>query len=140
MNKDSERSENDISIFEPIQSLENDRLGRFRFASTLMDRIMEPDCSRTIGIYGSWGVGKTSILNLMMAMNDQKNIPIIEKPLIKYMDVWPYEVSGDLALPIIVQTRSLIGAQPLASYSKSWRRILGVLAQAGADIALRRAL
>lgn len=140
MNEGSDHTKNGISIFEPIQDLEHDYLGRFQFSQRLLDRISEVDCPTTIGLYGGWGVGKTSILNMVIELNEQQNIPIVEKPIIEYIDVWPYEVSGDIAIPVLVKTRKLIGPTPPANYSKSWRRILGVLVQAGVDIALRRAL
>ncbi len=131
---------NKTNIFDPIRELEFDHLGRIQFVQQLLNRMSEPDCSTTIGLYGGWGIGKTSVLNLMILLNDQKKVPIPEKPLIEYIDVWPYEVSGDLALPIIVQTRKLLAKVPPASYDKSWRRIMGVITQAGADIVLRHML
>ena len=136
----NEGSQNSISIFDPIQELENDHLGRFQFAKRLLRRVSTPGCSSTVGLYGGWGVGKTSILKLMDALNEQEQVPVFEKPKLVYIDVWPYEISGDLALPVIVQIRSFLKALPPADYSKNWRRILGVLAQAGVDIALRKTL
>lgn len=136
----NEGTQHPISIFDPIQELEHDQLGRFQFAKRLLKRVALPDCPSTLGLYGGWGVGKTSILNLMIALNKQEKIPVVEKTKLVYMDVWPYEVSGDLALPILVQIRNLLGELPSADYSTSWRRIVGVVAQAGADIFLRRAI
>jgi hypothetical protein len=75
-----------------------------------------------------------------MTINEQDRIPLLEKPLLKYIDVWPYEVSGDLALPILVQMRDWMGTQDPSTYSISWRRILGVAVQVGIDIALRKYL
>lgn len=125
-------------IFDPIQDPQSDHLGRYQFARRLLMRVSALDCSAAIGLYGGWGVGKTSILNLMTTINDRNTMPVHEKPKLIFMDIWPYEVSGDLALPILVQTRQLIGALPEETYSKSWRRILGVLVQAGMDITLRK--
>lgn len=133
-----EQSNNHPGIFEPIQDPESDHLGRYRFAQRLLKRVAAADCSSAVGLYGGWGVGKTSILNLMKSINDQDAPLVQKKPKLIYMDIWPYEVSGDLALPILVRTRQLIGNLPEETYSKSWRRILGVLAQAGMDITLRK--
>jgi hypothetical protein len=130
----------EIGIFDPVQELERDYLGRYQFARRLLKRVSAPDCSATIGLYGGWGVGKTSILNLIQVLNEQEKLPIFEKPKLEYIDVWPYEISGNLALPILIQIRKIIGAIPPDNYSKSWRRVLGVLVQAGADITLRRVL
>ena len=140
MNEGLKYSSNPISVFDPIQELERDHLGRYQFARRVLKRLSTPDCSATIGLYGGWGVGKTSILNLINVINEKEKCPVFEKPKLEYIDVWPYEVAGNLALPIIIQTRRLIGAIPPADYSKSLRRILGVISQAGVDIALRRIL
>jgi hypothetical protein len=127
-------------IFDPIRDLENDDLGRAAFARRLLTRLSERHCSPTMGLYGGWGVGKTSILNLILTLNKKNEGESNRQPLIEYIDTWPYEVSGDLAIPLLVQTRKLIGKTPPANYAKSWRRILGVLAQAGTDILLRKYL
>jgi len=129
-----------LSAFDAINNIENDLLGRYQFARRILKRVSAPDCSSAVGLYGGWGVGKTSILNLMTTINEQDKAAITEKPKLVYIDVWPYEVSGDLALPILVRARQLIGALPKESYLKSWRRIVGVLAQAGTDIVLRKLL
>ncbi len=137
MLKGMEHSEKPASIFEPIRELEHDLLGRLNFARQLLDRLSEPDCSPTLGLYGGWGVGKTSILNLILTLNKKYEDEGNRQSLIEYIDVWPYEVSGDLTIPLLVRTRKLIGGIPPTNYAKSWRRILGVLAQAGADLSLR---
>lgn len=128
------------NIFDPIREMELDHLGRLQFARQLLDRVSEPDCPSTLGLYGSWGVGKTSILNLMLALNGRFEKEGRTQPLIQYLDVWRYEISGDLSIPLLVQIRNLIGASKQPVYTNSWRRIVGVLAQAGTDILLRKAL
>ena len=129
-----------LSVFDPILDVEFDHLGRYRFARRILRRISSPQCSSAVGLYGGWGVGKTSILNLMITINEQDNALLMQRPLLKYIDVWPYEVSGDLALPILVQMRQWMNSVGLGTYSISLRRIFGVLAQVGIDVALRKAL
>lgn len=140
MNVGMKQSNVRSSAFDPVNDLESDHLERYQFARRLLKRVSAPDCSSAVGLYGGWGVGKTSILNLLNIINQQEKSPVSEKPKLEYIDVWPYEASGDLALPILVHMRSLIGGVPQENYSKSWRRIVGVLAQAGTDIALRKVL
>jgi hypothetical protein len=126
------------NIFEPIQVVESDHLGRLAFARQILDRVSDPDCPSVLGLYGGWGTGKTSILNLIQYINTQEANSNIKAPHLEYIDVWPYEVSGDLAVPLLIRIRNLIG-EPLPShFIKSWRRILGVLIQAGTDIFLRK--
>jgi hypothetical protein len=85
-------------------------------------------------------VGRTSILNLITIVNVQEKNTDLQKPKLEYIDVWPYEVSGDLALPILIHVRKLIGSVPQESYLKNWRRVVGILAQGGTDIGLRKLL
>ena len=51
----------------PIEHFEEDLLGRSTFARQLADSILNIDLSDSfaIGIYGRWGTGKTSVLNMM---------------------------------------------------------------------------
>lgn len=128
------------SFFDPIHNVEFDHLGRFQFAQRILKRVSAPQCSSAVGLYGGWGSGKTSILNLMITISEQEPSSLLKKPLLEYIDVWPYEVSGDLALPILIQMREWLAALDPKTYSVSWRRIFGVLAQMGIDIALRKAL
>ncbi len=129
-----------LSVFDPIQDVAFDHLGRYEFARRILKRVSSPQCSPAVGLYGGWGVGKTSILNLMMTINEQDKPPRLERPLLEYIDVWPYEVSGDLALPILIQMRQWVAALDPNCYPINWRRIFGVLAQVGMDIALRKTL
>ncbi|MBA2864027.1 P-loop NTPase fold protein [Methanococcus maripaludis] len=61
---------------EPIKNYEEDVLGRGSFARSLANRIVMAECehnSQIIGLYGHWGSGKSSIINLML-----KNIEELE--------------------------------------------------------------
>jgi len=51
----------------PVSRPEEDRFGRSQFAERLADALtLRPDHSSLIvGIYGAWGTGKTSVLNLL---------------------------------------------------------------------------
>jgi predicted KAP-like P-loop ATPase len=66
----NEGLKNSVSIYDSIQELEHDHLGRSQFAKRILNRISAPGCSTTVGLYGGWGMGKTSILNLMDALNE----------------------------------------------------------------------
>ena len=52
----------------PIQNVSEDKLNRASFASGLADAIMEHSSasSFTIGLYGEWGSGKTSLINMVL--------------------------------------------------------------------------
>ncbi|MEP7133362.1 MAG: hypothetical protein ABI904_00375 [Chloroflexota bacterium] len=44
----NEGTRHPISIFDPIQDLEHDQLGRFQFAKRLLKRVSLPDCPSTV--------------------------------------------------------------------------------------------
>jgi formylglycine-generating enzyme required for sulfatase activity/Cdc6-like AAA superfamily ATPase len=48
-----------------IRQPENDRFGFRDYADVLMERTMEANTPLTIGIFGRWGSGKTSLMRLM---------------------------------------------------------------------------
>ena len=71
----------------PIESSENDLLGRSQFSKHLAQSLLKLNSSEsfTVGINGKWGTGKTSVLNMV-----QKEISVLseemvenEKPLIR---------------------------------------------------------
>lgn len=61
----------------PIEEFSQDRLGRADFARSLARSLAKYDRpeSLTIGLYGAWGIGKTSVINLA-----QKAIPDYSDP------------------------------------------------------------
>lgn len=119
---------------------EKDFLGRQRFARQVFNRLSAPDCPSAIGLYGGWGVGKTFLLKLLMMLNEREKTDLQKQKLhFVYIDAWSYEISGDLALPIIVEIRKLINKKnlPASDYSKPWLRVVGVLGRAVLDVSLR---
>lgn len=52
----------------PIESVSEDKLNRFGFAKRVADAIynMKNEDTFTIGLYGKWGSGKTSVINMML--------------------------------------------------------------------------
>lgn len=72
----------------PIESIEEDKLGRENFAHSLAEAI----CQRTstdsyvVGLYGSWGSGKSSIINMVReSLEKSKN-----KPIVIHFNPWMY--------------------------------------------------
>ena len=71
---------------EPLTNKEADRFGYSDIADKLIDIIQEVKSPFTIGLYGKWGSGKTSICKLV-----EKNLEDINDFKIFYFDVWKYE-------------------------------------------------
>lgn len=91
-------SANDIEI--------RDILGRRHLAERILKRLGEADCPNVIGVYGGWGTGKTSLVNLLVHYNgglDGQNFRILN------VDAWKYESSDGLLVPIIVRFKELTG-------------------------------
>ena len=77
----------------PISSHSDDRFGRWHFA----ERIASVIATRTdptsivVGIYGPWGDGKTSVLNMMVeALADHDNVIVVP------FNPWNFESEGQL--------------------------------------------
>jgi len=85
---------------QPIKSSEDDRLGRASFAQALGEAILsykETD-SIVIGLFGAWGSGKTSIIN--MAIEHIESNPKLksdyEKPIVVRFNPWNYSDQNQL--------------------------------------------
>ncbi len=85
---------------QPIESSEDDRLGRASFAQALGEAILsykEKD-SIVIGLFGAWGSGKTSIIN--MAIEHIESNPKLksdyEKPIVVRFNPWNYSDQNQL--------------------------------------------
>jgi alkylated DNA nucleotide flippase Atl1 len=66
----------------PIQSLDEDRLGRRSFARALAVEVMAAPAARgyVMGLTGPWGSGKTSILNMTVDALDDRTIVVHFNP------------------------------------------------------------
>jgi len=71
---------------EPLTNKEADRFGYSDIADKLTNIIQNVKPPFTIGLYGKWGSGKTSICKLV-----EKNLEKDEKFKVFYFDVWKYE-------------------------------------------------
>ncbi len=73
------------------------RLGFEAYAEAIADAIRGGlPAQFTVGIYGPWGCGKTSLLNSILANleKDEKVIPVM-------FDAWRYEASGPIIVPLL---------------------------------------
>ncbi len=84
----------------PIQNHHQDRLGRALFARYLARAMLEhPDTdSFVIGLYGSWGSGKTSVINLILEELNvaSSNMLDEEKPIVLNFSPWSYSGQNEL--------------------------------------------
>lgn len=84
----------------PIETSREDLLGRSKFANQLARSILEMDHhdTFTIALYGKWGSGKTSVLNMMCAEIGRrcKEMPETDKPIVIRFEPWNYSDQSQL--------------------------------------------
>ncbi|HSW68725.1 MAG TPA: P-loop NTPase fold protein [Gammaproteobacteria bacterium] len=105
----------------PITKSEQDRLGRSVFAKYLARCILDhqnPE-SLVIGLYGSWGTGKTSIINLTLEelRLAAGNMLDIDKPVILNFSPWSYSGQQQLIYSFFRRLSSEIQRSPFVENS-----------------------
>ncbi|ACB53119.1 hypothetical protein cce_3771 [Crocosphaera subtropica ATCC 51142] len=91
--------EQNFATDEPITKLEQDILGRGQFSKNLAQAICryKGDDSLVIGLYGSWGNGKTSIINMVKeVLNPDENEDKKDKPLVIEFKPWYFSGQDQL--------------------------------------------
>ena len=70
----------DIIREKPIDTKDEDKLNREKFANNLAEKInnYSDRSSLTVGLIGPWGCGKSSIINMMKEEIDKDKIQIVE--------------------------------------------------------------
>ena len=106
----------------PITSVDNDLLGRANFSKQLGKSICEytGEDSLVVGLFGKWGTGKTSIIN--MVINEIKYITkdVNNKPFIIKFSPWNYSDKDNL---IRLFFQSLINNLDLSNNEKLKKQI-----------------
>jgi predicted KAP-like P-loop ATPase len=92
----SERQPSHFSADRPIRSKSEDLLGRSAFAESLADVVegWTGNDSLVIGLYGPWGIGKSSIKNMVMEHLREKGP---EAPVVVEFNPWQWAAQDQLA-------------------------------------------
>ena len=82
----------------PINKAENDLLGRANFSKQLGKSICEYNGTEglVIGLFGKWGTGKTSVINMAIAEIEHQTKNDKNKPLIMHFSPWNYSDKNNL--------------------------------------------
>lgn len=106
----------------PIENFEDDILGRGYFAKQLGQTILSIDSkdTLTIGLYGKWGSGKTSIINLALKEINNKVLENkeIEKPLIIRFAPWNFTDNQNLVIQFFKQLKNELKIRNYKGFSK----------------------
>lgn len=100
----------------PITNSSQDRLNRTVFAKYLARCILDhtdPE-SLVVGLYGGWGVGKTSIINLVLEELNfaASNMLEEEKPIILNFSAWSYSGQNQLIYSFFRRLSSTLRSVP----------------------------
>ncbi|MDY6895310.1 MAG: P-loop NTPase fold protein [Thermotogota bacterium] len=81
---------------QPINTHKEDLLGRHSFAKARADSMLsyELDDSISVGLFGKWGSGKTSIIN--MTLEEIKSSPVKKEPFIIKFNPWNFSDQNQL--------------------------------------------
>ena len=105
------------NIHEPIEGPADDCLGRQALAQTIWERLLSTSCPQSIGVYGGWGSGKTSLLNLIARINDADNYLQLEM-----INAWEYENTGNLLTPVLVRLEKMaLGDEFRQHITRIWK-------------------
>lgn len=93
----------------PIEKFEEDILGRAVFAKNLGQAILEFNTmdNITIGLYGKWGTGKTSIINLAIKqiIDLTQHLNKGERPTIIKFEPWNFNSNDNLIIQFFKQLK-----------------------------------
>ena len=80
----------------PIKKRQQDMLGRTEFANHLADSILQWDSEESIviALYGTWGCGKTSVINMVVERIEEANEE--ERPIVVRFNPWMFSGTGQM--------------------------------------------
>lgn len=128
-----EKEQVEIPSDEAITKEEEDFLNRKAFVDvivTLIEANIKPPYS--IGIYGDWGSGKTSIMRLI-----KERIEDLGKYQIVWFDAWEYENEANLVYPLVRLIQNEIPENKRQQVEKSVERLGTVIFKGVMGLALK---
>jgi len=117
-----------------IKNEKEDKLNRAGFAQKLGEQILDLgnyEESKVIGIYGDWGKGKTSILNIATSHIEEisKKLKKTKRPIIFRFNPWNFSEQEVLLLAFLQQLFSSVN-QRLPALKKDFQKNINGLAKA----------
>src|SRR5687767_12188388 len=101
------KKKKNLNSDKPIATQQEDRFQRTKFAKRISTTIIErenSDCI-TIGLYGAWGEGKTSVLNLI-----ESELKVNEDIICVKFNPWRYNNEDSLLIQFFQKLSSALDA------------------------------
>lgn len=115
-----------------------DELDRSPIARQIASELFNASDPTVIGVYGSWGSGKSHLLSQSIAQIFERNVDSATKLIVCTFDAWKYELEGDLAVGLIKSLqnveRQAVGHNPVLS-GVAYKEIADVLLYAISEVA-----
>lgn len=109
-----------ISADKPITDVQEDELGRRDFAEKLAQRLIsfEGNDSIVVALYGPWGSGKTSLLNLTVAEIERHGSELKkkERPIIIHFNPWYFSDQEQLLTVFLGQLLAQLNTKAKSAY------------------------
>ena len=83
---------------EPVGTLDDDRLNLRNFAETVAAVSLSTEGPFTIGVFGKWGHGKTSLLRLAQSIVDEQDLKHVTTA---WFNAWQYEKEPHPIVPLV---------------------------------------
>jgi len=121
----------------PKKTIDQDYLNRKPFINIVTGLIKENiETPYSIGIYGDWGSGKTTIMNFVKDSIEEETET--KNYLTLWFDAWEYENEENLIYPLIRLIRNCIPKEKRESVKESIEKLLTVLLKASSDVILHK--
>ena len=118
----------------PIEKFEDDILGRKFFAKQLGQAVLSFNSNDniTIGLYGKWGTGKTSILNLAISemIDLTRDVTKDKRPVIFKFEPWNFTNNDNLIIQFFKQLKNELKVKENTGFSKSLGEALEAYSEA----------
>jgi hypothetical protein len=114
---------------------EKDFLRFDRYLTPLLDAIADPETETplTVGIFGPWGSGKSTVLGLLRARLEARS----EEFLVVEFNPWIYRSEPNLLTPLLHTLRDALDDGAGDRFKKSAKKIADCLLRLGADLFLK---
>ena len=120
------------SLAEGQEERQRDTLNLLPYAQALKDFIIECDTPMTIGIQGDWGIGKTSLMNMLRGSADAPGSGLLQDEHCRVVnfETWPYSQFNskrDLALACLGALARKVGESLLSAGGVNEQKVSAAL-------------